>query len=935
MKRQQKDALKQRQKYALRKLSVGIASVLFGTFCYLGQHNEASAAEKTNNEINKLPHTNQNGAPVSQNATNDVTNHLPTVQSNQATEGSKPNQTQQPNTNVQTSVNNTNEANGNQITGGQQVNKQPAKQQQSLSNQTTTKPNANTQQNTIKQTGNNNASVTKPNHAQKTKRVKRSTVEKPVTTPKATFNETIIFPQTNARPVQVKEVREQVYRKAVSVLETGKKSQTLGANRGISQARDSLGFIVPANTNLYIRQVKGNKAGNLRVNLVTNDGHYNKTATVNDKGAWTKIKTAIDSVAFIYMPRGLAKEPQIEYYVENNLGKALPTYRKGWNQKLFERRWTEEDSSYAYIEGKDHALLIPKMDRHHIVNMKNNKHMHQFKNLDELIHYYDDMIAHYNKWTGLNTDVNSVSFNNQSKYFIVANKHGGGLAYYSRDHVAANNPSAGYFLTKGWLALHEVGHGYDGIMTSDSRIPLGEVWNNIFANEYQKNIEKSQGGWLYGTNQRKYQAGIHKRMLQNNLKFDIQRATLKERLDFMTRMVRLTGIEGLTAMLQEVREEQSKKKVSADLPRWFSENWLAKNNANILAYFDLYNIPVTNELKDKIESLQQTYVYTLALLINNAEERQRYVKKLGLATEYELVKSSDLADTKVKTNAAVNLQLNGHTLPKGAVVKLIDGQRVVAEAKLQNDIAQFQNIRPGIYTVFAPHSKGKALPSHTFVIVREGNANNITVSYPNIDEKQSFYNQRLALKGIGNREFVGINYNPGNASVTVQKYAGIPHNYFNNEYAHIKIVKQNGEVVLDESIVGNRNLAANVQNFQLSYGDKIIVKHREPNSRRILLRNETKEKIEVPFSGNETVTYTLTDKGFKINNEADYRTSSRYATAIVEDVQKFEYDVNKNPDGDYRVRLSNLVRSINHLDEQDREIILQRVKPYFERFNLS
>ena len=43
----------------------------------------------------------------------------------------------------------------------------------------------------------------------------------------------------------------------------------------------------------------------------------------------------------------------------------------------------------------------------------------------------------------------------------------------------------------------------------------------------------------------------------------------------------------------------------------------------------------------------------------------------------------------------------------------------------------------------------------------------------------------------------------------------------------IKIIKQNGEVLLDESIVGNRNLAAKVQQFKLSYGDKIIVKHRE------------------------------------------------------------------------------------------------------------
>jgi hypothetical protein len=943
MKIQQKNTYKQRQKYAIRKLSVGIASVLFGTFCYLGQQNEASAAEGTNNGINNLTNAQQNGSSVQQNnqtGAYGVNNHVPAVPNNQNTVGSNYNNAQQPNANdnAQASVNRTADAKANQVTGGQQVNNQPDNQQQSLPNQATPQPNPNTQQHAANQAGNHNDNVTTPNNTQETERVKRSVENTPATppaTPKATFNETIILPQTNARPVQVKEVREQVYRKSVGVLKTGKKAQTLGANRGINQARESLGFVVPANTNLYVRQVKGNKAGNLRVNLVTNDSHYNKTATVNSNGTWTKINTIVDSAAFIYMPRGLDNEPQIEYYVENNLGKALPTYRKGWNQKLFERRWTEEDSSYAYVEGTHHALLIPKMDRHHIINMKNNKAAHQFKSLDELINYYDDMISHYNKWAGLNDDVNSVNFNNQSKYFIVANRHGGGLAYYTGDHVATNSPSIGYFLNKGWLALHEVGHGYDGIMTSDARIPLLEVWNNIFANEYQKNIEKSHHGWLYGTNQRQFQAGIHKRMLQNNLKFDIQKASLKERLEFMTRMVRLTGIEGLTAMLQDVREEQSKKKVGADLPRWFSENWLAKYNANTLAYFDLYNIPVTNGQKDRIEALQQTYIYPLALLINNEAERQRYVKKLGLATEYELVRSSDLADTNVKTNAEVNLQLNGHTLAEDAVVKLVDGQHVVAEAKIQNGIAQFQNIRPGVYKVVAPHSADKALPSHTFLIVREGNANNFTVSYPNSDEKQSFYNQRLAIKGIGNREFVGINYNPGIASVTIQKYAGVPHNYYNNEYAHIKIVKQNGEVLLDESIVGSRNLAAKVQKFQLSYGDKIIVKHREPNSRRTLLRIETNEKIEVPFPKNETVTYTLTDKGFKVNDEADYRVSGRYTTAVIADVQRFENDLNNNPDADYRVRLSNIVRSINQLDEQYRELILQRVKPYFDKFNLS
>lgn len=950
MKRQNKSVIKQRQKFAIRKLNIGLASVLFGTFCYLAHNTEAQAVESTDNIKSKPHNVQQNNANsthnkhVKSNGLIDNSSQTTEAQRNNTSETSKHAYVQQPSTTQETgqsATKGTSQLN-NRINDEQQSMNVQTEQQKTQSSVIPQHNNSKNYQGSVKQKGNSRKDETKlnaQNNVQNTERVtrnvdKQSTTTGQASTSKATFNETIILPQTNARPVQVKEVKEQVYRKAVKVLKVGNKAQTLGASRGMNQARDSLGFIIPANTNLYVRQVKGNKSGTLRVNLVTNDSHFNKAATVNNNGSWTAIKTAIDSAAFIYMPRGLDKEPLIEYYVENNLGRALPTYRKGWNQKLFERRWIEEDSSYAYVDGTYNALLIPKIDRHHILNMKNNKKDYQFKNLDELITYYDDVITHYNKWAGLNDDVKSVNFNNESKYFTVANKHGGGLAYYSRDHIAANSPSIARYLTKGWLALHEVGHGYDGIMTGDSRMPLLEVWNNIFANQYQKYVEKRKHGWLYGNDQRKYQMAIHKRLLQNNLKGDFNKAGYKERLDFMTRMVRLTSIEGLTAMLQDIREETSKHRVTTDLPKWISEKWLAKYNANVLAYFNLYNIPVSKEVKDKVESLQQSYVYPLALLINDIKERQRYVEKLGLATEYELVRSSDLADSKIKTNAQVNLQFNGHEIAEGSTVKLIDGKIIVAEVVIQNGIAKFEHIRPGIYKVVVPHSSVKALPDHTMLIVREGSANNITVSYPNIQEKQSFYNQRLSLKGIGNREFVAINYNPGNAHVTINQYAVLPHNYFSDEYAHVTIIKQNGAVLLDESFVGKHRLTAKELKFELSYGDKIIVKHKEAKWRRILLRNETKEVIEVPFSNNQTVTYTLTDKGFKINDEADHRASGRYTAAIVKDIQRFDEEVNKNPNGDHRVRLSNLVQSINQIDEQYRKVILQRVKPYFDRFNL-
>ena len=50
------------------------------------------------------------------------------------------------------------------------------------------------------------------------------------------------------------------------------------------------------------------------------------------------------------------------------------------------------------------------------------------------------------------------------------------------------------------------------------------------------------------------------------------------------------------------------------------------------------------------------------MLIQDKAELQRIKQKLNLATEYELVKSSDLADTSVYSNAEITLNLNGQTL---------------------------------------------------------------------------------------------------------------------------------------------------------------------------------------------------------------------------------------------------------------------------------
>ncbi|TGD54534.1 viral enhancin protein, partial [Salmonella enterica subsp. enterica serovar Poona] len=75
--------------------------------------------------------------------------------------------------------------------------------------------------------------------------------------------------------------------------------------KGRELYRQALGFILPANTQLQIRQ-PNNNAGNARLRLLCNDSACEKSLTLN--GNWQTISTTVDSVPFIdtlfYAQRG-------------------------------------------------------------------------------------------------------------------------------------------------------------------------------------------------------------------------------------------------------------------------------------------------------------------------------------------------------------------------------------------------------------------------------------------------------------------------------------------------------------------------------------------------------------------------------------------------------------------------------------------------------
>ncbi|UXS75815.1 Ig-like domain-containing protein [Staphylococcus chromogenes] len=913
-----------RQTYAIRKFNIGLASVMFGTFLFLSVTDHVKAAES------------DNGATTSENLPPDV--HKEVIQPSESTlENDK--------------VTPENDASQTTDTVTSQV-EQPKEPSTQNTPQEVTADNASLEKAPQETTAASSPEVNSQNEVVKdeTPVTKQNEATAPPTSEKeqgesqlrATTNTTVVpavnepAPEANATEVFVDGIEERMYQKSIPVLTCSKIARTIGMGRGNSQARESLGVVLPADTTLYVRQAKPTNEADLKVNLVTDDSQTNQTAVVSKDGTWTSIRTTVDSAAFMYMPRGLESEPLIEYYIENNLFQALPTYRKGQNQETFETQWVDQDASFAYVDGDKHAILIPRVDRDRVLAMKTNTSKFLFTSLDELITYYDDVVTHYDQWAGLIDDPTSVSYNFGHKYFTMPDKNGIGTAYWSNDHMGMNSNSVYGYLEKGWLILHEIGYGYDGVMAQDKNVNLLEVINNVYAHHYEQEVQKLGSDWLYQNKQTEAQQRIHDTYLSGNTDFTFNSLGGREKLDFMTRMTRFAGMEAFAGMLQQMREQAAREGLPTDVPRWLGEYMLAQNGANALAYFGLFHVPTSPQLEDRLNTYNNSYIYPLASLITNEAERQKYVDRLDLKTIYELVKSSDLADTTIQAPATITVNLNGQTLPPHAKVQLKDGSTIVAEAVVQNGLVLFDSVRAWVYKVVAPVSTTYALPEHTYLIVSENRENTATLNYPEPSDVQKLMTQQIAIKGLSDGVVSTITFNPSTKEVAYRHNNGQPHIYFENQpYAQVTIQTQNGEVLLDKIFIGDEKLTVTEQTFTMNYGDTITVMHKEAESRRQVLRPETGERLNFQDAAMQTVTYTLTDKGFIVNNETQADADARYLDALESDLERVTALMDAPPERDYRTQLYRIAEGLPYTDTANQTRLRSLLAPYLDQAQLD
>ncbi|EDZ49174.1 MULTISPECIES: DUF3472 domain-containing protein [Bacillus cereus group] len=121
-----------------------------------------------------------------------------------------------------------------------------------------------------------------------------------------------------------------------------------------------------------------------------------------------------------------------------------------------------------------------------------------------------------------------------------------------------------------------------------------------------------------------------------------------------------------------------------------------------------------------------------------------------------------------------------------------------------------------------------------------------------------------SLKGISDFEFAKINFNKSTEEMQIDLKAGVPHHYFNETYASIKVQNALGKVVYNNDIYGSKQQNAETQTVPVKVGDYIELTHIEGDAvkekKRATLMNLENNKNETI---GKTARYQVTKEGLK------------------------------------------------------------------------
>ena len=508
-----------------------------------------------------------------------------------------------------------------------------------------------------------------------------------------------------------------------------------------------------------------------------------------------------------------------------------------------------------------------------------------------------------------------VNKNIRTKYFIKANIHGSGAAYYSTGHTAQNADTISGYLEKGWLNLHEMGHGYEGSLAKQD-LGLVEVMNNILAYYYQQTfLKENDYGWMG-----------RKIDIEEDIESARQSATKFDDLSYKQKLYMFVNIldtmnpEQAMGYIHSKYREYLKQGTTYTASDMYSKSFTELENLNVLPYLNSFKINPSEYIKTEIYEKKLPMMYYLKKFVKTDERAEEIINDLGLDGKYALVKNSDLAKFNIKGSLAMNIFIDDYTQIIGKKLYLKNGENIVKEVTIESPSITISDIPIGIYQIVVPNPENAYSYDYQYIVIKEDTQAHKDIMYQKITIPTLASDTNIIFKGLGNAKFADVNMDLQNKKIYINSLNTQPHSYFSDQYANIKILDDNDEVLYEKSYIGNQTSPSN-DTINIQEGYKIRVTHREAET-RLIFQSQMLQEEEFKINRNEEVTFIITKYGLQredTTEEAVYQNYKTKLDAYIDYLRDFIPQDDLKDENSYFIQRNKLFSNITNLNEEDKE----------------
>lgn len=683
-----------------------------------------------------------------------------------------------------------------------------------------------------------------------------------------------------------------------------------GRRMAANHDRQDLGIVLEGQTQIQVRQANDQYSTNVTLRLLGNDSKLEMSKTISKE--WTTIDVATSLVPYIETPytnTQTNEQPKIELKVVQGVAKKIPTYDNQTQIADFLANWTQSKASFAVVKGRKFQMLIPVNDFNTVKSI----------DLPNLIHEYDNQVFQLiDELTGL--EINSsdpIHEEEKQRYFIKADAHGAGAAYYGGNWTAQNSTSLDAYLSINWLPIHEIAHGYE---VPSKEMGIVDVLNNVYGTYYQQKYLTNfiKDSWLFGNNKQGLINNVKTNVLEKHIGYNEQ--GYHEKLLLFMILVERLGQQGFAEFNKYHRKLANEGKTVNDLVQLFIEFGYKYQKYNLVPYFQLLGLTVNDQTANQflINDSQPVAFVTQVVPDNQIEQALQTLGLTGdLDSELTLVTNQEVQ--KLNLTSKVTIKIKNSELLQNKSLRLKNGQEVVKEVTVKGDQVIIENMPNGVYTIDA--SDEQLIFDQQYLYVKEDGIVEITaidnyilnrvqelyetkkyttlspdltqeqIDQANvlvaeladgprkeanmelIEKAQNMFKQWLT-KGLADATFGRIRYfEDGTNRFVFTTNSSQPHSYYGESvYFSLKIKEEDGTVLYDRKIKGTENLTNESIQWNLKPGTVITMTHAEPS--RLHLNDDQLK----PVVGQVTINYKIDESGkiSKVHQDWDYTETDNY-----------------------------------------------------------